>query len=407
MEIRSYIKDFEKLGFGMFVHFGLYSLLGKGEWALHGKSVIEREQYNQLINEFDIKEGYFKDIVKTAKDAGCKYIILTTRHHDGFSLYDTKGLSDFDVMHSPTGRDILAEFVSECNQEGIVPFFYHTGIDWNRKEFNDDFPAYLEYLYKSIEFLCTNYGRIGGLWFDGFWDRDDWNFDRLIEIIRTNQPNAMIVFNRGLLHNENYAKEVDCLTFERSNPRNESNSDDRYRAREMCQVINDHWGYSGDDFNCKPIKVLLENLTLCRRFQSNFVLNVGPTKDGIALAEKAVFELFGKWMKIYGDIIYNGVPVPEISVNNDKDFVLEMNGEYYLFVHDLSTSGDINVALENRKEKQVVVKGLNKIIKSVVFFDNQTELSFTENNGDYTIYCTNFEYSRNMLIRVAKIIVAD
>jgi alpha-L-fucosidase len=194
-----YIKNFEQLGFGMFVHFGLYSQLEKGEWtySLHKRTP---EEYKPLSETFRV--GSMRDIVETAKSAGCKYITLTTRHHEGFSLYDTKGLSDFDVMHSPTGRDLVREFTEECRKEDIVPFFYHTTLDWLHEDFNENFDRYLDYLYESVKILCTEYGKIGGLWFDGNWSKRgaDWKEDRLYKMIHHYQPEAMIINNTGLSH---------------------------------------------------------------------------------------------------------------------------------------------------------------------------------------------------------------
>ncbi|MBQ2785351.1 MAG: alpha-L-fucosidase [Oscillospiraceae bacterium] len=137
------------------------------------------------------------DIVSIAKAAGCKYCCLTTRHHEGFSLYDTQGLSDFDALHSPVGRDLVAEFAEECRKGDIIPFFYLTTLDWRHPDFENDFDAYLDYLYKSVEILCTNYGKIGGLWFDGNWSKPDanWQEDRLYKMILLYQPDAMIINN--------------------------------------------------------------------------------------------------------------------------------------------------------------------------------------------------------------------
>ena len=174
-----YIERFKKLGFGLFCHFGLYSVMGKGEWvqAVYG---LDKTEYNKQINEFNIDKDWAKNLVATAKKAGCKYITLTTRHHEGFSLFDNCGLNDFDAPHSACGRDLVREFVDECNAEGIIPFFYHTLLDWHEKSYYENFPEYLKYLRASIEILCKNYGKIGGLWFDGFWDKPDanWQFER-------------------------------------------------------------------------------------------------------------------------------------------------------------------------------------------------------------------------------------
>ena len=129
-----------------------------------------------------------------------RYICLATRHHEGFSLYDTQGLTDFDALHSPAKRDLVAEFVEGCRMYDIVPFFYHTTLDWYQENFEKDFDVYLDYLNKSIEILCTHYGPIGGFWFDGNWSKldADWKENRLYATIRKLQPEAIIVNSTGL-----------------------------------------------------------------------------------------------------------------------------------------------------------------------------------------------------------------
>ena len=180
MIVKQYIKEFENLGLGMFVHFGLYSVLGKGEWAKFIHKIPDEEYYS-IMEQFDPKKDWAKELVATAKNAGCKYITLTTRHHDGFSLYDTCGLNTLDAMHAKCGRDLVKEFVDACREQGIIPFFYHTLLDWYQESYRTDFPAYLKYLRDSVEILCTNYGKIGGLWIDGMWNKpdDDWQEDAL------------------------------------------------------------------------------------------------------------------------------------------------------------------------------------------------------------------------------------
>jgi alpha-L-fucosidase len=132
---------------------------------------IPKEEYVRLAETFHPTS--MAEIVSVGRAAGCKYICLTTRHHDGFSLYDTCGLNYYDAPHTPAGRDLVREFVDECRKADIIPFFYHTTLDWYRPEFHENFDAYLDYLRKSVELLCTNYGKIGGLWFDGNWSRPD------------------------------------------------------------------------------------------------------------------------------------------------------------------------------------------------------------------------------------------
>ena len=142
MIIKQYIKDFENLGFGMFVHFGLYSILGTGEWTLRLGQNVDEKEYEKLIEVFDPKPNWAADLVRIAKEAGCKYITLTTRHHDGFSLFDTCGLSKYDAMHAKCGRDLVREFVEACRAQDIIPFFYHTLMDWYVENYQKDFPKY-------------------------------------------------------------------------------------------------------------------------------------------------------------------------------------------------------------------------------------------------------------------------
>ena len=168
MIIEERIKKFERLGIGMFVHFGAYSVIGKGEWSKHIRE-IPWDDYMKAVSSFVIKPDWARALVAEAKNAGCRYITLTTRHHDGFSLYDTCGLNDYDAPHV-SGRDYVREFVDACREAEIIPFFYHTLLDWHEECYKTDFPKYLEYLRRSVEILCKNYGEIGGLWFDGKWD---------------------------------------------------------------------------------------------------------------------------------------------------------------------------------------------------------------------------------------------
>lgn len=157
-----YVKDFEKLGLGMFIHYGLYSEVGKGEWYLNENPEADMATYEKLTETFDVDANWANDIVDTAKSMGAKYITITTRHHDGFSLYDTKGLNTYDAPHSKCHRDLIREFVDACNANGIKPFFYHTLLDWHEPSYKENFDAYLDYLYNSVEILCKNYGEIGG-----------------------------------------------------------------------------------------------------------------------------------------------------------------------------------------------------------------------------------------------------
>ena len=390
-----YIYNFERLGFGMFVHFGLYSVLGRGEWAKQIHEIPQAE-YDKLLPKFKIKKNWAKELVKTAKSAGCKYITLTTRHHDGFSLFDTCGLNDYDVMHTPTGRDLIKEFVDACNEGGIVPMFYHTLLDWHHPDYDRNFPKYLDYLNASVELLCTNYGKIGGFWFDGMWSKpnEDWQEDRLYSMIKSHQPEAMVINNTGLSELGKVGHPlIDSVTFERGNPAFVDNSD-RPRAGEMCQVLNDHWGYAKGDCNYKSTKELIENLVDCRRHNCNFLLNVGLMGNGgVKLMDRAILEEIGKWIRANKSFIYD---VKKADIQAENADILVSGNTYYALVKDVLMKADANVQRWG-VEKAVTVH-TDKKVKNVRWLDTGKRVKVKKN----AFAVEPFAYGVSRSVRVAK-----
>lgn len=402
------IADFEKLGFGMFVHWGLYSQLGEGEWVFDfHKDKYPMSEYCKLQETFTAEDFNAEEMVLTAKAAGCKYITLTTRHHEGFSLYDTCGLNTYDAPHSPAGRDLIKEFVDACNKHDIIPFFYHTTLDWYNEDFNNDFDAYLEYLRKSVEILCTNYGKIGGLWFDGNWSKPDadWKVGELYATIRKYQPEAMIINNTGLdARGEAGHPEIDSVTFEqgRPTPMDRSNMS-KYIAAEMCYTLNDHWGCGYGDFNYKSPKELIECLCDCRKVGANLLLNIGPdAQGGIVPIQKEYLKILGSWMDLFGEAIYNGKPY-SIS-ENGRDFLLKGDDNtLYLFAYDVGRLGSNNVVWVGFTEPDVNIKLHGDTVADVKWMDNNQELEFNQNGDNLTVHCTGYNYGTNYCVRVAKI----
>ena len=406
MIIEKRIKEFEKLGFGMFVHFGLYSVHGKGEWAYNIN--ISPEDYPSLFEKFNPDKDWAKNLVSTAKKAGCKYITLTTRHHDGFSLYDTCGLNEYDAPHSPAGRDLIREFVDECNAQGIIPFFYHTLLDWHEKSYKENFPEYLKYLRASVEILCKNYGKIGGLWFDGMWDKKDenWEEDALYSLIRKYQPDAMIINNTGLsARGELGHIELDSVTFERGRPSPINLADSpKYIASEMCQIFGNYWGYAKNDFNFKSLGEIIEDFCVCRRYGANFLLNVGPMGSGqLRPLDTAMLEALGDWGEIYKEALYLPRPTNIEVLGKEKNFLLKGEGCYYFFAHDLEISANVNVELSKGNPNRENIFELDEEVKSVKWLDNGENVFFTQENGKVTIVNTPQLYGENYVVRVAKI----
>ncbi|WP_300350680.1 alpha-L-fucosidase [Clostridium sp.] len=404
------IKDFEEMAFGMFIHWGLYSIHGKGEWAKINYGISDEDYYKSL-DEFKADKFDASNIAKIASKAGMKYIILTTKHHDGFCLYDSRGLTNLDVNRSAAKRDLILEFVNGCRENGIKPFLYHSTVDWYDERYKKDFEgAYLDYLRDSVELLCREYGEIGGLWFDGNWDKpsSDWKLDELYGTIRKYQPNAMIINNTGLSNKgEICHKEVDSVTFEQGLPElRDKGSIGKYISSEMCQPLNEHWGIAIRDVKYKSTKELIENLCACRKVGSNYLLNIGPNGDGsIPKIQEGILEEIGKWMAINGEAIYKGRPC-EIE-SKGKNFALKTEeGKVYLFIHDLDNLGDSNVVLKGEGPNVIGFKNFKENFKKIKWLDNNEELKYVydEEKRFLKLHTTGFKCGNNLVVRVAEVL---
>ena len=408
MIIKDYIKRFESYGFGMLVHFGLYSNIGLGEWSKTLRNISDEEYTKNGFDKFNPDPDWAEKLVSTAKAAGCRYITLTTRHHDGFSLFDTCGLNEYDAPHSPAGRDIIREFVDECNKQDIVPFFYHTLLDWHEPSYNANFSEYLEYLRNSVEILCTKYGKIGGLWFDGWWDKKDenWEFDELYALIRKHQPQAMIINNTGLqLGGLIGHPEIDSVTFERSRPLKINTPDSpKYVASEMCQIFGDHWGYATLDFNFKSLATIIEDYCTCRRYGANFLLNVGPKGNGkLRPLDTAMLTTLGEWINMSKEAVIGTRPAEIEIQNKEKDFILKGNGAYYLFCFDLGKTGNANVVRMSENGELVDKFSFGEKIKSVSWLENGKKVDFKQDGDAVEIYTEGQPYGQSVVVRIAKI----
>jgi len=403
---KQYILDFEQMGLGMFVHWGLYSQLGRGEWAAEAEN-IEMDEYKKLAETFTAEDFDAEEIVLTAKSMGCKYITLTTRHHEGFSLYDTCGLNSFDAPHTPAGRDLVREFVDACNQHGVIPFLYHTTLDWYNKDFSRDFDKYLEYLRQSVEILCKNYGKIGGFWFDGNWSKKDvdWKEDELYATIRKYQPEAMIINNTGMgKRGELGNLEIDSVTFEqgRPTPMNREGMS-KYIAAEMCHTLNNHWGIGSKDVDYKSPKELIQSLCDCRKVGANYLLNIGPEAQGkINTYQKELLILLGKWMEVFGEAIYNGRPCGMGGMG--KNFALKsVDGKYlYLFVYDLMKKGSTHVVVGGKYSGAYAFGNVIDQVSSIKWMDEEEELDFIQDKGMLCVNFTGQPYGKSYPVRVAK-----
>lgn len=406
IEPKKYILDFEALGMGLFVHYGVYSKFEQGEWVLKLHN-LDPKEYEEIARQTDFSSFDAKNLVHAAKSAGAKYITLTTRHHDGFSLYDTRGLSDYDVMHTPNGRDLIKEFVDACREESIIPFFYHTTLDWHHKDFENDFDKYLDYLYKSVEILCTCYGKIGGFWFDGNWAKPhaDWRLDELYSMIRRLQPEAIIDNNTGLsAQGEVTHPEIDSVSFEQGRPIPvDYTKFNKYVSGEMSFTLNEHWGIA-KDINYKSMKWIVESAASCRKYGNNLLINVGPYIDSeIPLMQKAILEELGKWVSMCGCSFYEGRP-SEIK-GEGEDFALRVkDGTDFAYIFGVRMWGDENV-LQSKTSDFKVFRNVVKKIKEINWIDSNEKVVFSQDvqQGILTIHPSKFTYGNSWIVRVAKI----
>ena len=385
------IVKYHELGLGLFVHFGLYSIIGKGEWVkfMHG---IKDVEYEKLLNKFNPRKDWADKICEFAKKNGFKYVVLTSRHHDGFSLYDVKGLNEYDSLHSKCKRDLAQEFVNACRKYDLKPFFYHTLIDWREEKNHKTFSSYLKYLRRSIEILCKNYGELGGIWLDGYWKYPDadWEDDKFYAIIKKYQPNAMIINNSGLDdlgHRIN--KYVTGITFERHN----MESYDYFKhkeeyAAEMCQTLNSYWGYAENDINYKSISELVDNIVVSREHGGNLLLNIGPERNGkIRGIDYCIIDMLGKWININKEALY--LPKP-ININNSQR-ILKHGDTYYIFV-DPFKSNDVSLKIKGK-------------IKSIIYLDSGLPVEYEQSKTKVSIKIDKFKSGTNYLIRTIKITV--
>ncbi len=298
-------------GFGMFVHWGLYALLGQGEWALHTRRIPPAE-YAALAQRFNPQRFDANAWAALAADAGQKYLVITSRHHDGFSMYDT-ALSEYKVTRTPFGRDPLAELAAACARRGDLRLgFYVSLLDWRHPSYQarpsspQAWEDYLAFLHGQVRELCTQYGPLACLWFDGDWphqphDADtgfsesglafhpggDFRYPALYNLIHRLQPDAVVLNNR---HDRPLPGE-DVQGFEQDLPGENSagfNTTRRYDLPvEVCLTINDSWGYNAADQHYKSVKRLAQIYRTVRGLGGNLLLNVGPDAQGEILPAQA------------------------------------------------------------------------------------------------------------------------
>ena len=356
---------FQNAKFGMFIHWGVYSMLGDGEWVLERKKLKDSE-YQHLAQAFYPHNYNPEKWVSMAKNAGCKYICITTRHHDGFSMFDSK-ISDYNIVKkTPYNKDAVRMLADECRKQGIKLFFYYSLLDWHRNDYfprgasgnltgrteSGDWNAYIKFMKDQLGELLTNYGDVAGIWFDGHWDKPkaDWQFESIYKHIHSFQPACLVGNNHHLKIKEG----EDFQMFEKDLPGKNTtgfsaDAEIGNLPLETCETLNDNWGYKIDDLKYKTTKELIHYLVKAAGNNSNFLLNVGPMADGTIPAKSVEsFNEIGKWFAQYGETIHGtrgGMVAPhDWGVTTQKD--------NKLFVHILNCQ-DKSLYLELPSSKKV------------------------------------------------------
>jgi alpha-L-fucosidase len=314
-------KWFQDAKFGLFIHWGVYSVLGDGEWIMENRP-INRTDYAKLPAFFNPVKFDPAAWVALAKAAGMKYITITSKHHDGFAMFDSK-LTDWDVVaRTPYGKDVIAMLAAECHKQGIKLFLYHSQLDWHSTDYfplgrtghrtgrpeSGNWDDYLNFMDGQLRELLTNYGDIGGIWFDGMWDKPDanWHLDRTYALIHQLQPAALV----GSNHHKAPFPGEDFQMFEKDLPGGHTtgfNAEQTVGALplETCETMNNAWGFNLTDERYKSTPDLVRYLVRAAGANANFLLNVGPMPNGEIQPEfiQHLTEV-GRWMKQYGDSIY-------------------------------------------------------------------------------------------------------
>lgn len=322
--------------FGMFIHWGLYSIPGRGEWVRSDEELSE-EEYRKYFEEWNPENCDMKEWAKTAKEAGMKYAVLTTKHHEGFCLWDSR-YTDYKTTNTRCRRDFVREYVEAFREAGLKVGFYYSLLDWqhpdytvrgdmyhpdrNRpeccaKEDKRDFNRYLDYMYGQVKELMTDYGKIDLLWFDFSYKNHigrDWRAEELLSMVRSLQPD--IVINGRLEANgESYgtalSDEPSVFTGDFTCPEmiippyGLKTPSGRAVPWEACFTLNNNWGYAPFDLHYKSSSQIIKKLVECTSKNGNMIVNISPDGKGkIPEKQKKILAQVGTWMRKNGDSIY-------------------------------------------------------------------------------------------------------
>ena len=383
-------KWFQEAKFGLFIHWGVYSVLGDGEWVMNNQN-IAIDEYEKLSSFFNPIEYNAEEWVQMAKAAGMKYITITSRHHDGFSMFDSNATDYTIVKKTPYKKDILKPLAEACKKEGLKLFFYYSLLDWHDDNYfprgrtgtkipgrsdNGDWSKYIAFMKAQLTELLTNYGEIAGIWFDGHWDQKawdgkrfgklqvDWHYEELYQLIHDLQPQCLIGNNHHLapISGEDFQMFEKDLPGKNTTGFGTDASDIGKLPIEVCETINGSWGFNLKDRNHKTDKELIQYVVKAAGYGSNLLLNVGPMPNG-KIQPKHVESLknIGKWLQMNGETIYGTIEGPIVA---NSEIISTQKGKT-VYLHVMDPSKDL-LFIPNFKER----------IKTMVFYKNKEKITY-------------------------------
>lgn len=390
--------------FGMFIHFGLYSLAARHEWVM-SKEAVPEEKYKRYTKYFDPDMFNADEWAQYAENAGMKYAVLTTRHHEGFALFDTK-YSDYKITNTPFGRDLVKEYCDAFRAHGLKVGFYYSLLDWQHPDYTIDrfhprrFDAdaveqnekrdmhkYAEYMRNQLRELMTNYGKIDILWLDfsvkGDENSDnpvkrkgkgpeDWEAEKLLALVRELQPGIIINHRTGI--------EQDFSTPEQYQPdawpRDEKTGE--LLTWETCQTFSGSWGYYRDEQTWKTPQMLIEMLIKTVSLGGNLIMNVGPCARGyIDKRATDMLDAYGKWMKYNSRSIYGCTMAEPEFVAPFGTLLTQSNDGKRLYIH-----------LVSYPFKSLKFTGLAGKVEYAQFLHDASEILFTDDAHGATDHLT-------------------
>jgi alpha-L-fucosidase len=373
--------------YGLFIHYGLYSLLGRGEWAMN-REQIPVDEYAKLAQRFTAEKFDADEIIRRAKnDWGMRYAVLTTKHHEGFCLYDSK-LTNFTAPKNAAKRDLVAEFVNACHKHNFKVGLYHSLNDWSTSPNSTDalerpkkyYQKFIDFVHGQIREIMSNYGKIDIMWYDGWWpfngSETGWQAEKLNAMVRSLQPSILVNGRCGL-------------------PGDFSTPEGHISAAqgmwEACMTLNNNWGYHHGDNNWKSPKAVAEMLRQAASGKGNLLLNIGPKPNG-SFPQPCIdiLNTVGQWLKANGESIYDSERFDVEAYTRTERSDWSRHGQY------TARGNNFYLHFHSWPGKELVLTGVECKIKGIEFLATRQKIKFTQNGTKLIIELGYDSYDTSM-----------